>query len=576
MAIRFKCTHCTKPLAVKDHLAGKRAACPACKKPIVIPAPLAAPVDVEAFAAAALADEPVVRNDKPPEFIELDCVYCGEPVKFAADLAGKNAPCPECKRIVKVPLPKADKKKDWRDINKQGPAGAIINLPEQLEGAWGTELRGKVGQEALEEAGAVQIEVEPVGVRGWIRRGVWAASIVGALALIIYLANRNITVSQQTNAIAAAYAHAKLLEQDTKKKLHPVLAAEIDRAEGILLLNQDKVEPARVKFMEARGKLDDASKDLIVDRNLYLIELARTQLDLGMETEDQFRTKARYDWDRTVRNEVKQTLDRIKSPEAKVIALRELSSELVARDQLALAISLATSQYNPAFQEKGQPTPMLAQLTALVHAYGNVKKFENLPKPPDLTKPVTDLVARLAYAEGYARSGNLTEAKKYASAKGPLPHQLEAAIGIAGALVSDRKKQNSLTEATAVLAEVFSAKLMESTEPNPAWLRYQLCRTGARIPSYQAEVKQVAKRLPASFQRWIQLEMVVAQLERGAAIDLEKDLPDREGPTRALAWVAIGRHLGSNGPLPEDNEENALDRVFAKIGRVLSAPGSSK
>ena len=34
MAIKFSCPHCRKALNVKDHLAGKKAQCPACKKPV--------------------------------------------------------------------------------------------------------------------------------------------------------------------------------------------------------------------------------------------------------------------------------------------------------------------------------------------------------------------------------------------------------------------------------------------------------------------------------------------------------------------------------------------------------------
>ena len=163
MPIRFKCPHCKKPLAVKDDLAGKRAACPACKKPIVIPAPIAPPADIEALAAAALSEQPAeapkVDLAKQIEFV---CNFCDEPVKAPPDMAGKRMPCPSCRQILKVPLPKEDKPKDWRDITKHGPTAAIVNLPEQLDGAWGTELKGRVGRESLEDAGAIEVEARAV------------------------------------------------------------------------------------------------------------------------------------------------------------------------------------------------------------------------------------------------------------------------------------------------------------------------------------------------------------------------------------------------------------------------------
>src|SRR5262245_43526259 len=114
MAIKFNCPHCKKVLVVKDDsLAGKKAACNGCKKIVVIPkgsngAITPAPAeDVEALAAAALAEpkpDPVAAQEAAT--FEFECPQCGESVKMGREFAGKNAPCPECRRIIKVPLPK--------------------------------------------------------------------------------------------------------------------------------------------------------------------------------------------------------------------------------------------------------------------------------------------------------------------------------------------------------------------------------------------------------------------------------------------------------------------------------------
>ena len=45
MPIKFKCPHCQRGLSVKEHLAGKTAKCPACKKALKIPAPVSSPAD---------------------------------------------------------------------------------------------------------------------------------------------------------------------------------------------------------------------------------------------------------------------------------------------------------------------------------------------------------------------------------------------------------------------------------------------------------------------------------------------------------------------------------------------------
>src|SRR5437879_5433237 len=106
MAIRFKCPHCHKPLSVKDHLAGKKAACPVCKKSMTIPSPLSVPADVEAFAAEALAEKPAEAAAAPAstQTIEFTCPFCDEELKLSADLAGKKTPCPSCTRVITVPL----------------------------------------------------------------------------------------------------------------------------------------------------------------------------------------------------------------------------------------------------------------------------------------------------------------------------------------------------------------------------------------------------------------------------------------------------------------------------------------
>src|SRR5919109_1301458 len=104
MPIRLKCPHCKKGLAINDKMAGKKVLCPACKKPFSVP--------------AAPADKPPPPAPPPP--IEFNCEYCDTRLKFDADMGGKKAPCtnPECRRIIKVPMPKIERPKDWREVSK--------------------------------------------------------------------------------------------------------------------------------------------------------------------------------------------------------------------------------------------------------------------------------------------------------------------------------------------------------------------------------------------------------------------------------------------------------------------------
>jgi negative regulator of sigma E activity len=569
MPISLKCPHCKRPLRVNDQLIGKRVKCPACKEPLVVPAPIAPPADLEAFAAAALADPTAAAPAKEPlKNIEFTCLYCDEPVSVAADLAGKNTPCPSCRQIIKVPLPKADKPKDWRDIHKDGPAAARINLPEQLSGAWGTEAKSRVGRESLEEAGALpEAEIERVGVGGWLRRAALAAVVVGAVAVIVVAVNRKKVTNLQQDAIAQAR------EFNDKKKLHGILAATVDCADGVLLLSKDKREGARQQFIMARQKCSEAAKEAPLDHDLFLIHLALTQLSME-GNEDQYRLKQRYDWD-YVQKEMNETLSRIIASEARVLAARELSDRLIARNEARRALTLVTALNAGATANQAAKASVLAQQGA-IYFLQDPKKLETMIEPPDLTKKTAPaLVARVAYAEGNARKGNLEEAKKLVWAEGPPIHQLEAAVGVASVILGDKNNKDAVAQATPFVEGAL--KIQEKSKSRMSvWNTYQLYRVALRIPDFAAKAKELAKELPDNFKRRAQLDWLLVQLEKGdnmaAADQLIAEMPPAEGPARGLAWVALGRQftaLGRPVPLPEAEGDNALDRVFANIGIAL-------
>src|SRR5262245_11019588 len=118
MPIAFSCPNCQKAYKVKDDLAGKPVVCTACKSRIRVPAPIASGAvpshEAEALAVAALADE-LPSEVAVAEVVELECPQCMEHVKFEARFGGKQAPCPSCRRIIRVPMPQTGKPKDWRE-----------------------------------------------------------------------------------------------------------------------------------------------------------------------------------------------------------------------------------------------------------------------------------------------------------------------------------------------------------------------------------------------------------------------------------------------------------------------------
>ncbi len=197
MAIRFTCSHCSRSLTVKDELAGKRGRCPYCKQVIVVPASRAtAPVrdprkpDAESLALAALglsSSETItgaetVSSSKPAPPIQVTCSWCDHQFEVEGSLAGKQTPCPECRRIVRVPAAQTQSPRDWRQAARAPTAAVFSQQQAAPEGAWGTATaRSYVSQEALEEAEALPIEREPLTVGQWATRIGLALLALGAL-----------------------------------------------------------------------------------------------------------------------------------------------------------------------------------------------------------------------------------------------------------------------------------------------------------------------------------------------------------------------------------------------------------
>src|SRR5262249_56645476 len=150
---------------------------PGCKQAIAIPTldPVVS-AEVEDLAAAGLSDElkPEEKlQEKETGPIKFQCSYCDEMVEVSADLAGKQTPCPECKRIVKVPVPVKAEPRDWRKVAPRGPAAGLRrDEPPPPEGAWGsTTTSSTVSAQSLIEADAVG-EVERLTPAQWAVRGV--------------------------------------------------------------------------------------------------------------------------------------------------------------------------------------------------------------------------------------------------------------------------------------------------------------------------------------------------------------------------------------------------------------------
>ena len=150
-------------------------------------------------------------------------------------------------------MPKITGKKDWLKMDRRGPAAALINQPEQLEDAWGTEEATKARQASLLGAGAIELPPKPgIGVFGWIGRGFYGICAVAALAVVGMVGARLLETNEKVNAEKDVKS---LLEGKPAKIADPLLSAEAHRtlAELYLRANQGKAKAARDKFIGARA-----------------------------------------------------------------------------------------------------------------------------------------------------------------------------------------------------------------------------------------------------------------------------------------------------------------------------------
>src|SRR6266852_3602347 len=359
MTLKFSCPHCRKGIRVKHELAGKKAKCPACQQVLTIPtvARSTSPTpakstnesDLEAQALAALAEQSKSPSSPAPastKTIDFQCSFCDEKISMSADLAGKRAPCPECRRIIKVPLLEKTEPKDWRKVDIRSPITRDHKGEAAPEGAWGSEVsRGRVSRQALLEAGALPVVKEKWTLRQWTHR--IALGATGAIILVV--AVWAFFHYGAENRKSGAFAQAEKLVAESKD---PLTAAEVYRGLGVYQFRAEKpvgennsAKAARDQFLKARAKLTETSGES-AERDAILIDLALDQVDLGSDSEEAQKRGIRLNWDDAVK-EVHRTLQHIKSPEARLQGLRLVERKFLDLNLLNIAARLPDAILGP-------------------------------------------------------------------------------------------------------------------------------------------------------------------------------------------------------------------------------------
>jgi hypothetical protein len=605
MPIKFKCPNpsCRKTLSVKDELAGKKAACPACKKVLTIPVPptVATPSppapgqDAEALAAHFLADEPKVTEEEP-KTIDFTCPYCDEELHLDVELAGKQAPCPECGRIVKVPQLVKQQKADWRGGAAGIPSGARRDTEPAPEGAWGSTTKTVVSGDALEEAGALPSQRrEPVTLARWIMRGMLAAAAVGVLVVGVLLVISWLGGKRQEKLLA------KAMEALSANKVTGASGAVLHMAAGQYHLRRnekDSIKPdkgnrgAKNQFEAARNRLRDRTPDC----DALLIELAEAQLGMAGSPAEVTEGK-RVSWADALK-EAGLTLLSIREPQQRMQGLRQVTRLLIAKEQAPLARDLARQlggpeplavvalEYfragqkedaarfletiKPTLQPRKGPTgkplpvPLSVDVVALLVVLGDDKA---VPAPKEDTLKDVVLVGKAA---GFAWRGQPEEARKLIAKASSALVRLEALVAAADAPSADNE---------AFTADAIA--LAEKKEGLPGWLMVRLVREGlhANVPEEKllGLAQQLAPKDP--MRGWVEMPIFRARLARaeGKAEESLLELVDKGTLAHAQACVELARH----NTLKDNDTDKAVDkwdealRPFGYIGVALGLQPSN-
>jgi hypothetical protein len=521
-----------------------------------------APGDMEAEAAAFFADEPK-KNEDTPKSIKFNCEYCDHPLELGVEMANKRTPCPECRRIIKVPDIVKPVKKDW--LKGAQPEAAPVGAAGSGKGAT------MVSEEALEAAGAIPDEpltrgqklVRYAGVAcvlllaGW---GVWA--IIGWWG-----GRKEKKAVDELLEYAKSPAAVKASGYEGAASLH-IAAGQyflLTRAEGC-------AEKARDQFRQALADLGQAP-NTSPERDAVLMDLALAQVDLG-GSEKEVEKGQRLKWDE-LHKPLRATLEAIQNEDGRLTALRAASRKLIDRDQGQHALDLASQVF-----AQGQRIPRTEAVATIgLELYTAGKRelakqaaekaltAETEPPPQAIEDPeaparappantrLTPAVKALAIltdgepkgfdepdssnaamgqAEAAARQGEWDNAHNYVAKVNDPNLQVRARITLAS--VGPQGKDDL---DTALKAAVQAQDL-------PPWWLLELVDLGGRAGTPEDRLQAVANRISDSSLRGRgQLLVFRAKLARSKAAGDEKDIEliDKTALLSArLAKLALARH----------------------------------
>jgi hypothetical protein len=347
----------------------------------------------------------------------------------------------------------------WGKVDRGAAAGFLRTGEKPPEGEWGTATASaKVTRQSLEEAQAIPIEKPRVPVSRRVIRVVGGVTIGFLVFVLLLVAKHFFSKSNQGTGLAGAI---KFVGGESESTLTPPQAAEIDRALAEYYFGAKDLDKGRSYLRKARQVIEPAPEG--TERSLGLMDIAATQIAAA----------GPVPWDE-VYKDLERTVDAIKSPEARVIALQQVTQQLIERGQTPSARTLANkargdyehdlrayvglvlwgqgkqqdarsvaAELVKPFQTKSKlKPPVTAALLALLLATSQTQVAEEISKmsPTEAAKdPYPE--ARIGFACGSAYLGNWDRAGAIASCPGPRSQQFEAFLAVISAAQSVNRDQ---------------------------------------------------------------------------------------------------------------------------------------
>lgn len=618
MAIKFRCPQCGTPYQVRDEMAGQKAPCKreGCGKILRIPksssngthqkikAPTAQTVstpevdaDADALAASLLTDEPPKIEEKVEgKPIPIVCNSCDHEFEVPAEKAGKNVICPECTERIRVPEPKVEKPKDWREVDQRNP---LLKKTDEPADVWDTTQKTGPARESLKEAGALigEDEYEPVPISRRLTQVFLMLALVSGLVFGgIYgyqWWGKTAQITQMNEAIVAV----ETAEQEGSP-LPPSWVAVVHTQAGAYDLHfatdLETRRTAENHFTTARGKYIPRASG--PDQDYLIIDLALAQLGLG-GTPEQISDDARLSWTE-VQGELRRTLSGLsRDSDVRDQAFRQLAMRLagtgeveviaavagmVAESRAADVIGLAgVVLYQNGYEDEARtllqrgeerfkqttPPPSVPWLQALAMALGEKARY--IP-PPGSAEPSP--ATRLGYAVGYALSGDLDRAMKLAERGGSAAEpRLRTALSLAGTILDQHPDQG---EKLLDLAEQILTRDLRRQRISE-WLSYRLVELNAQAGRIE-QANNVAETMrDKKLRGWAYLAIVrsrLAGLNERRDLKILKDLGEEDELARAVGMLELARHnarVAGTGAV--ESELTSWEPKFRPFGYIALA-----